>query len=88
MYTKTITMTKHSCRGKEFTCVRTMEVMDEYEREERRRERYEKRYADIRAYREHLRACEDEWYRTRLNPTSMSRIMDAYNEYMESEQYY
>ena len=84
MYTKTIVMTKRSCRGKEFTCIRKMTVMDDYDREERKR----KRYAEIKAYHDHLRAIEMQKYEDALHPTSMRRIMDAYEEYKTSDRYY
>lgn len=88
MYTKTIVMTKRSCRGKEFTCIREMTVMDEFELEERRRERYDRRRAEIMEERDYERRIEMQKYHDYLNPTSMSKIMDAYEEYMECERYY
>lgn len=88
MYTKTIIMTKRSSKGKTFTCIREMTVMDEFEREERRREYYERKRAEILAERRHREAIDLHKYADYLNPTSMRKIMNAYEEYMDSERYY
>lgn len=84
MYLKTIVMTKHSCKGKEFTCIKEMMVMDRDERERRRRERYEA----IRAEREHERLMDLQRQIDYYGHSSMRKIMDAYEEYMECERYY
>lgn len=84
MYTKTIVMTKRSCRGKEFTCIRETTVMDEFELEKRRRERY----ARLKTERDFMRADELRKYEIAMNPTSLRKIMNAYDEYIASENYY
>lgn len=84
MYTKTIVMTKHSCKGKEFTCTKVMSVMDDADREELRR----KRLMQFKFEREKQQRLELHRAVECLNPTTMRKIMAAYDEYMENEKYY
>ena len=88
MYTKTIIITERSYGNKNYTCKRTMPVMDEEEMALRELERAERRYAEIKAYKERQRMLEEQKYYESLRPTSMRRIMDAYEEYLECERYY
>ena len=81
MYTKTVTFTKTSCKGKVFKCTKTYECYDEREMRAIRKARE----AEIRAYREYCRRL-DEFMAEKNFPHhgSMDMVIDAYDEYVRN----